>query len=747
MSFKSIAETYQMAGLNPMPLKENKAPNLPSGHKLLYEDIEDFSKFDHPFTKKIGVACGEVSENLACIDFDRHQGQDLERIYQDYINCPTILTLINQKRIGVYKTPSEGFHLVYRSETVCSTKKLAMYEDGHTMIELRGQGSYIACFPSPGYSFIAGCSLTELRKLEDEIIDFLLKRAEMYNLYIGNVRKKTGSLLDENKKKWPEEWPMDTPDGRFNMTGVDHVKNLLNERGWTLSIETKPTDEVEKWIRPNKSEEDGISATFGYKKNMFYVFSDSKDIAPLEPRTAYSPFQLLVELEYHGDWKKAKDDLREAYGMQPLQKLEAPIITEEDPKLEDIQFPIEVFPESYQHFIYENQRTLNFAPDYISCAILATVASCIGNSIKIRVKNGYIDSPIFWFAIVGSRGANKTHPIASILKPFKNIEKKNFDLYTGLINEYNLLQDKDKGQKKKPMFRQLMISDFTIEALQQALFFNKKGILLYKDELIGFFKDMNKYKKSGGDEEFFLESFNNGSFTINRKTQDTVRLSNIFINIIGTIQDEVLTDLAKTHTDNGLIDRFLFTRSEKLAKPLTADNMHESFGEWWSAKVNDFMDISKYTDEEDVTIVDFSDAGFNLLLEVERKYTEIQNNEDTMPSMRSYYSKLRTYIKRFALLISIIEHVEDGAEIEIDEHHVRKAEILIEYFARAAENIFTENAQIQEKKEIFATLKGQTLSEKVMALHKKGLKNVEIAKLINKSKQYVGQVINKSKVK
>ena len=49
MSFKSIAEMYLMAGLNPLPLRDNKAPNLPKGHKFLYELNYEFINFETIF--------------------------------------------------------------------------------------------------------------------------------------------------------------------------------------------------------------------------------------------------------------------------------------------------------------------------------------------------------------------------------------------------------------------------------------------------------------------------------------------------------------------------------------------------------------------------------------------------------------------------------------------------------------------------------------------------------------------------
>jgi len=738
MSFKSTAESYLMAGLNPLPLRENKAPNLKKGHNYLYELNEDLENFESIDTKKIGIACGSVSENLLCIDFDKHQGQDVKTIFKNYTDCSVFNLLVKLKKLSIYETPSGGFHIIFRTEEPFKGTTLSRYEDGNIMIETRGNGQYIASFPSEGYRFLGGCDLTELRKLEPEESDFLLERAKIYNQDLTNVKKKTGSLLTDDQKKWPEEWPNNTPDGIFNNTGADHVKKLLNEKGWNLSNSTKDGDSIEYWIRPNKLEEDGISATFGYKKNMFYVFTDSPDILPLEKNVAYSPFMLLVLLEYNGDWKQAKDDLRENYGLQTIKSL--PKI-EDDSIIEDINFPLEVLPDDYQSYITETNRTLTFSKDYIACSMLSTIATSIGNKVKIKIKNGYIDSPIFWFAIVGSRGANKTHPVASILSPFKKIENNNFTKYSAEILEYNTLKEEEKNKRQKPQFKQIMVSDFTIEALYQILSHNKKGVLLYKDELVGFFKDMNKYKKSGGDEEFFLESFNNGSFTINRKTQDTLRLDKININIIGTIQDEVLMSLAGSHTENGLIDRFLFTKSEKLARPLTKDELPDEYLEWWEQKVNQINSELKYLDDEDIVVCEMTPEAFDYLLLIEDKYTFIQNNENTLTSLQTYYSKLRTYVKRFSLLIMIIEHFDYGTELSVTIDHVKKAELLIEYFAKTAANVFTENIKIKEKKEVFDTLKGKTTIDKIFALNEKGFKNIEIARMTGKSAPYITKVL------
>lgn len=754
MTLKETAEEFLIAGLNPLPLRENKAPNLPRGHQFLYQRNESLFNFDSAETLKIGIACGAVSENFMCIDFDCHQGQNIHEIFKAYTDSDYFRLLIKNKKVSTVKTPRGGYHIPFRCYETRPGCTLARWNDGEVMIEIRGEGQYIASFPSKGYEFIKGCSLVDLQPLDETEVTFLLERAAAFNADGGFKKQKTGSTVKDSARKWPDEWPDDTPDGIYNNTEAESAKNLLSKHGWKLAKNFRKIDDIEYWVRPGKSEDEGISATFGRFNNMFYVFTDAKSAHPFEDHTAYSPFMILVLLEYGGNWKAAKDDLCDLYGLPrwevpPVTKTEKPHITHQDEENESvvydskINFPLEILPQDYQNYINATYNTLSFSRDFIACTMLMAIATCIGNKAKIKVKTGYVDSPIFWMAMVGSRGANKTHPVKGVLAPLFQLEKDSYKLYTAQLEEFNALSEENKKKTRRPRFKQVVVADFTVEALHHALQFNSKGVLLYKDELVGFFKDMNKYRKSGGDEEFFLESFNNGSHIINRKTQDTVRLDHIFINVIGTIQNGVLTELAKAHSENGLLDRFLFTKTELFARPLSRENLDESYITWWRNKVYLIAKEMNYNFPEDTIEFSMSDAGYNYMLEVEGKYADIQNSEDTPQGLHAYYSKMRTYFKRFALLIMIIEHFEYGTDLIIDESHIQKAETLIKYFAATAGEIFSENSKQNEYSEIMMSIRGKSTPEKIIALHNKGYKQTEISKIMKISRQTVSKHIPK----
>ena len=158
-------------------------------------------------------------------------------------------------------------------------------------------------------------------------------------------------------------------------------------------------------------------------------------------------------------------------------------------------------------------------------------------------------------------------------------------------------------------------------------------------------------------------------------------------------------------------------------------------------KVNQINSELKYLDEEDTVICEMTEEAFDYLLTIEEKYTFIQNNEDTLSSLQTYYSKLRTYVKRFSLLIMILEHFDFGTELTVTIDHMKKSELLIDYFSKTASNVFTENIKIKEKKEVFDTLKGKTTIDKIFSLHEKGFKNIEIAKMTGKSAPYITKVL------
>jgi hypothetical protein len=721
MNYIYIAEEFIYEGYNPLPLLNNKAPKLPKDHKFLYEPINNIEqRFKN--CDKIGIACGNVSGGFYGLDFDCHKGQNLESIFNDFIENQLVTHLISENKLSVVKTPSGGYHFYFRLNKELKGGVISKWDDNTTMIEIRGNGQYLCTYPSENYTFLAGALMTEIVYIDQFEFNSLKTICESFSRHIIEQNN------DPTKRVWTGKWNNDTIEGNFNNhDGEEIAKKLLYEAGWQLASVRK-SDNVELWVRPNKSIDDGISATFGAMPKMFYVFTSNA--APFKERTAYNPFQIYTELKFKGDWKAAKDSLKPAQINNE---------TEVDTEIQTNEFPIDVFPEFFQEYILELKKSLNFHVDFSSAALMFTFSTLIGNKYKLKVKNGWEAAPIFWFACVGYPGTIKTHPIKTMVKPLSVLDKESKINYDSEVSEYN--ETDNKQGAKKPRFKQLLISDYTVEALHNIHDINKRGVGLYKDELKGFLNDMNKYRK-GSDEEFWLESFNNGSYIVNRVTKDPIMVSDICINIIGTIQYDVLNEVVRQYKGNGLIDRFLFTAAEANVYPINSNELDDKYFTTWLNLCRSMNFNFEYNELEGTDVIQMTPEVFKIYQEIDFEYCAIQNNENESQAIKNYLSKMKTYVPRFALLFCIIDAVGNDGYIELEPIHMEKARKVANYFINTAKVIFSNSDEQIDIQQVESSFKGLKKQDKIIKLMDQGFKTKDICKFYGCSKQYINKIVN-----
>jgi DNA-binding XRE family transcriptional regulator len=252
---------------------------------------------------------------------------------------------------------------------------------------------------------------------------------------------------------------------------------------------------------------------------------------------------------------------------------------------------------------------------------------------------------------------------------------------------------------------------------------------------------MNQYKGGGGsDESFWLTSFNNDGYTVNRVKSEPVVIDKIFINIIGTIQPDVLTDILSKQKNNGFIDRFLFSRSEKYAHGLNDVEIPDSVFTLW----NDYcynLNKSYQYDDEQYYLSEFTPKAKEYHIEIANSYAKMQNDESNTMTMRSYISKLRVYIPRFALFFSFIDHTDPHVaqpSLNIEVHHLERAKKVCDYFLATAEEVFVENVEKSEAKTVDP--KKGTNQERIAAMLDKNIAQKVIAETIGVSKAYVSRI-------
>lgn len=329
-TLRSHAEACVDAGLCALPAirrGEEKRVALPAWkpYQQRLPSTDELGSWFGDDTGAMCIVCGSVSGNLEMIDFDL--GGEAFESWKQAVNeqSPGLLD-----RLVIERTPSGGFHVVYRcAEPVSGNMKLAsrvIESDGPeplvigtkeytprrsgdgvwqvvvTMIETRGEGGLFLCAPSDGYELTQGELVAPPTITSDER-DVLLGCAWALDEAPMPVVEGTPS-----KVNYPE-----TPDSCRSRPGDDFnergdPREVLQRHGWVL---VKP-DENEHWRRPGKAA--GTSATL--KDGVFYVFSTNAP--PFDAHKGYAPFAVFALLEHGGDFTKAASALvAEGYGSVP----------------------------------------------------------------------------------------------------------------------------------------------------------------------------------------------------------------------------------------------------------------------------------------------------------------------------------------------------------------------------------------------------------------------------------------------
>ena len=356
----------------------------------------------------------------------------------------------------------------------------------------------------------------------------------------------------------------------------------------------------------------------------------------------------------------------------------------------NITFPLFAFPAKMQSFITTAKETLNFPIPYTASSMLLVFSLAIGNTRVLKVKDGWIIKPIMFLALVGEAGANKSHPISFVLKPVLRINHENLDQYRKDLADYRRQLSSGTGAAmEKPKARQIIVSDITAESLIDVHRNNPRRLCLYCDELVGWVESFNRYRR-GGDEQMWLSIYSGEPLCVNRKSSDDIlSIASPFIDVIGTIQPEVLTEtFSGNRQSNGFLYRILQARTDGNTKllwnekgfPPALEHYWEKVVRWTIAACDQEFDVFETPSEYHFS----ADAAFRIR-DWQNGQEEILESAGTSAQIEAF-RKIQDYALKFALILHTMEEADKGKKlpIEIDVETTEKAIILAEYFNRTA---------------------------------------------------------------
>ncbi len=364
---------------------------------------------------------------------------------------------------------------------------------------------------------------------------------------------------------------------------------------------------------------------------------------------------------------------------------------------DDNSFPIEVLPNIIREIITEANLHAGHHIDYMAGGILAVTSSAIGRIRKVKVKEGWYESSLVYLTFLGRAGISKTPTLKFVIKPLVKSDKLNFQNYLAKKKEFDKLSETHKKGKstsgsqplEKPIRLRTLVSDITIEALVKDLSENPAGIALFSDELAGWIKDFDRFKKGGSEQQRWLSIWSGAPIYVDRITRDPILISEPYVTVFGGIQPYVLREIGmKELVRNGFMDRILFVTPIDAKKPhLVHTNFDPKVEATWERIIFKLLEqkYSSYEIENDSTkILSLTPEAFQAFSDWHRYNTDICNNEEN-EILSGVQSKLDMYVIRLALILQMLYWAcDEGDQEEIDERSLEGAIKLIEYFRKTA---------------------------------------------------------------
>jgi len=684
-------------------------------------------------TMNVGIITGY--NNLEVLDIDLKVFESLKQqqdFWKELLNFWKDNIDDFESKFVIYKTVNNGYHILYRCKEITGNKKIASLK-GHAeaIIESRGIGGYVFI-----YDKSVNRLYSEVQEISVKDREVLWQIAETYN-YIEP--KKEVEVEKLQKKEYPESEI--TPWEDYN--NQTNILDLLND-GFEVIRNLSDKYIIKRY--------GATSAHSGYvykDSNCMYLFSTG---TIYDAQKLHTPFSVYTTKYHGGNFTEASRELyKKGYGSRIVKPIEVPL---KEYKVDEnkLIFPLDIFPKDYQTYILECNKTLSLDIDYMGCSLLWLASVIIGNSMEIEVKIGWKEKAVLWMAMVGRAGIGKTPSIKKILYPLLKINNREIANYMKNLEKYEHFTSLTKEEKKtseeveKPRKTQFIANDITIEALVDLHEQNKNSVGVFKDELAGWLKDMNKYR-AGSDLEFWLSTWSGDPANFNRLSRRGSFVQNPFISVLGGIQPNIL-DMFYTaeNKDNGFVDRLLLCYPDLEVEHYNENEMNEKVIEFYESAIlhffNSVKSILNFDNEGEIepVLCKWTAEAKKEWVRIFNSITDIQNSDEENEYLKSMYPKQKSYIPRFSLLINAFNFGTDT----IEQESILKAERLSNYFIEMAKKIKVGSTQNNEIKKIVEKSKSKTSFEQFADIFKENtqINKTQMAELFGVSRQ---TIINWSK--
>ncbi len=368
-------------------------------------------------------------------------------------------------------------------------------------------------------------------------------------------------------------------------------------------------------------------------------------------------------------------------------------------------FDPELLPEAFRVWLTDVAERMQCPFDYVGAAAIVAVAAVVGRKVAIHPKrrDDWQVVPNLWGAIIGRPGLLKTPAVQEVLRPLQHLEyeeKKKYEaenlkrlgeqvleraqskidekaIKTALeggdkTEAKRIADEQNKEPRKIPTRKRFLVNDATVEKLGELLNENTNGVLVFRDELMGLVRSMDK-EGHECDRAFYLEAWNgNSRFTYDRIARGTIDIEAAIISIFGCVQPGPLTSHLQAAMDGAAADDGFIQRFQVIVWPDVSPHWknvdrypdcdarkraHDVFVDLEGLKKRDFRyEEGKFAKEDDIPGLRFEPAAQQVFdAWYEGLELRLRSGQEH-PAIESHFAKYRSLIPSIALL----QHLVDG---------------------------------------------------------------------------------------
>ena len=362
------------------------------------------------------------------------------------------------------------------------------------------------------------------------------------------------------------------------------------------------------------------------------------------------------------------------------------------------EYSSDLLPAVLRDFVGDIAARMQCPPDFPAVALMVSLATLIGRRCGIYPKrlDDWLVIANLWGVVVGRPSLMKSPAIQDGMSALDALITKSTKQYAFEKAMYEIAAEAYAGQKEAwkkdvrkagsegkptesmlppkkpdpPVEHRLRTNSGSVECLISLLNDNPDGLLVFRDELTGWLRNLDKPGKEG-DRQFYLEAWNgNGaSFDYDTFAHGHLHSDGLCLSMLGSIQPGPLSSLIASAAkggggDDGMIQRFqLMVYPDGIGRWRNVDRLPDTDAKKKVDRIFQRLDAMTFPcSDGDIPALHFDSAAQDFF-DNWRAALELKVQNETNPTIESHLAKYRSLIPSIALLIHLADVADRDATL------------------------------------------------------------------------------------